>query len=388
MPFSRASYDRNVNTAAAITVQAVPLSEYADLAADWCALEAESAANVFLSWRWMGTWLAVYRPKGFVLRMTAGDQLVGLGIVVPSRERRHGVLVSRCLRLHQMGHNRFDQIWIEYNSFLARTGWEADVAEAGVDYLCLQRDDWEEFIIGAIEAPEAQALAAHSQLHAHVRWEAPCYGVDLKSMQAGHHGYLEQLSRNTRYQIRRCHRLYQQRGPVRLVRPTTMAQALGVFREIGPRHLERWGAGKDQSGFANPEFVRFHEQMIRDHWDEGGVDLISVMVGDDIIASLYNLLYRGVVYFYLGGLKVEDDNKLKPGLLGHSLCIDEYRRMGYSYYDFMGGDERYKANLGTRHRHLVQVSLQRPSWKLKLEQAARQAKQNWLARPEPGKESS
>ena len=44
----------------------------------------------------------------------------------------------------------------------------------------------------------------------------------------------------------------------------------------------------------------------------------------------------------------------------------------------MGGDERYKSNLGECHRQLVQIALQRPRFKLKLENALREAKHHWL----------
>jgi len=159
--------------------------------------------------------------------------------------------------------------------------------------------------------------------------------------------------------------------------------ALELFDRIGPRHLQRWGTGADQSGFANPEFVHFHRELIRTQWAEGGVDLVSLMAGNQEIASYYNLLHKGVVYFYLGGMETEADNRLKPGLLGHTLCIEDYRHHGFHYYDFMGGDERYKANLGQLHRQLTQVSLQRGRFKLKLEDAARRTKQLWLKETAP-----
>lgn len=346
------------------------------LANDWRHLESQADANVFLSWQWIGTWLDVYQPEVMVLRVTEGDRLIGLGLVVAFSERRHGVLVSRCLRLHQTGHHDQDQIWIEYNGFLATRGREMDVASACLRYL-QQQAGWEEFILGAINAEAVEHLLGTGGLVAHVRWEAPCYGVPLDALGDKPDAYLDTLSGNTRHQIRRARRLYEICGPVVLVRPQSLDEALKVFDAIGPRHLERWGQGPDESGFANPAFVQFHRAMIESQWAACGVDLVSMYVGDDVVATFYNLLYRGQVYFYLGGLKVEADNKLKPGLLGHAMCIQEYRDAGFHYYDFMGGQERYKEQLGQWHQRLVQVSLQRERFKFRLEHAARQAKQHW-----------
>lgn len=350
------------------------VSEPVQLQAIWQELEGRASPTVFLSWQWLGHWLAVYRPRAELLTVREGDRIVGLGIVVATEERRHGVLRSLCLRLHQTGYRHQDQIWIEYNGFLAETGCETAVAEACLDYLCEQMPDWDEFIIGAINASEADDFARKTGLHSHLRWEAPCFGVDLTALRASGQHYLDTLSRNTRHQINRAHRLYESRGPVRLVRPDSAREALAVFDSIGPLHLHRWGDGPDQSGYANPDFVRFHRSLIEDQWATGGVDLISLKAGGEIIASFYNLLYGQDVYFYLGGMKTEPDNRLKPGLLGHSLCIEDYRQHGFTYYDFMGGDERYKTQLGSFHSQLVQVSLQRSRFKLRLEDVMRSAR--------------
>lgn len=357
-----------------LEVSRQPITEPMRLRAVWQDLEGRAAPTVFLSWQWLGHWLEVYRPRAELLTVCEGDRIVGLGIVVPTEERRHGLLRSRCLRLHQTGYRHQDQIWIEYNGFLAEKGQETAVAEACLGYLCKQMPDWDEFIIGAINAGEAEHLARQADLHSHLRWEAPCFGVDLNALRASGQHYLDTLSRNTRHQINRAYRLYESRGPVRLVRPDTVSEALSIFDGIGPLHLHRWGAGPDQSGYANPDFVRFHRSLIRDQWARGGVDLVSLQAGEEVIASFYNLLYGQNVYFYLGGMQTEPDNRLKPGLLGHSLCIEDYRQHGFHYYDFMGGDERYKSQLGSFHSQLVQVSLQRSRFKLRLEDVMRNAR--------------
>jgi len=373
-------------TAGLLTVTIETAAVCATLRDDWLDLERRAQPTVFLSWQWLGHWLSVYTPDALVLRVTEGERLIGLGLVVETDERRHGVLKSRCLRLHQTGHKLLDQIWIEYNGFLAERGKENAVAKASLEYLCSAMPGWDEFILGAIDAEEADRYARITGLYKHLRWEAPCFGVDLDGLRRSGGHYLDTLSRNTRHQVNRSHRLYSERGEVRLVRPDSVEQALAVFDAIGPRHLERWGNGPDQSGFANPDFVRFHRELIREQWAQGGVDLISVMAGDEEIAFFYNLLHNQVVYFYLGGMVVETDNRLKPGLVGHSLCIEDYRHHGFHYYDFMGGDERYKSNLGHFHRNLVQIALQRPRFKLKLEDVARRARNRWLGEAGAGYE--
>ncbi|WP_189608021.1 GNAT family N-acetyltransferase [Saccharospirillum salsuginis] len=349
-----------------------------ELENDWRDLERRSMPAVFLSWQWIGVWLHVYKPAGRLVRIYESSRLIGACIIVDASERRHGLLTSKCIRLHQTGRSYEDQIWIEYNGVLSEHGRERDVIEACLAHLCLKDDRWEEFVIGAIDERDADCYARSTGLAKHVRWEAPCYGVDLHGLAQNQQSYLDSLNRNTRHQIRRSMRLYNDRGGLHLSRAESLDSALASFESIGPRHLARWGNGVDQSGFANPDFIRFHRRMIEQHWPNASIDLLNIWSGDELVGTFYNLLYQGVVYFYLSGLKVEEDNRLKPGLVGHAMSIEHYRSRGFGFYDFMGGSERYKTQMGRKHRNLVQISLQRNRFKFRLEQAARLVKHQLL----------
>lgn len=343
----------------------------------WQDLEKRSQPSVYLSWQWIGVWLAVYQPGFKVLKVFDSGKLIGIGLVTQSTERRHGVLVSRCLRLHQTGRSSEDQICIEYNGLLAETGRESEVGIAGIRHLKHSVADWDEIMIGAADADYVQELAHAEALDTQVRWASPSFGVNLSQLRSNSDCYLDTLSRNTRHQIRRTARLYKEAGDVLLERPQTVADAELMFNSIAPLHFARWGGNLGQSSFTNPEFVRFHLHYIRTHWEQGGADLITLRVGDEKIAIFYNLIYRNRVYFYLAGIKQETDNRLKPGLFGHSLCIQDYLDNGFDFYDFMGGDDRYKAQLALPHMKLVKVALQRNRWKLKAERGARALKHRW-----------
>lgn len=358
-----------------------PTTSQKPLPEEWQALEKLARPGVFLSWQWISVWLSVYQPEFKILKVTDQGQIIGLGLVTESSERRHGLLASRCLRLHQTGRPSQDQIWIEYNGFLAKTGSELLVAAACVDYVTRLRAGWDEFVIGAVDADYARALAKASALTPHIRWEAPCFGVDLAELRSRGQAYLDSLSGNTRHQIRRTLKLYKQQGQVCIERPQTTAEAESLFDQCAPYHIERWGGGIGESGYANPDFVCFHKQYIRTHWERGGADLVVLKVGGSTLAIFYNLIYQNRVYFYLAGIKAETDNKLKPGLLGHSLCITDYIERGFEYYDFMGGEERYKRQLASPAMHLVQVALQRDRWKLRAEQTLRTIKRRWSRKP-------
>ena len=362
----------------ALQVTRTALADAGKLQGEWEELEQRSDASVFLSWQWIGCWLAVYQPPVEVIRVMSGTDLVGLALVVPVAETRHGFIRSRCLRLHQTGIPEQDQIWIEYNGFLAQMGMEQLVSEAIFHYL-ETHPDWDEFVAGGIRSGVARSLTDISGLTSQIRWKAPCYGVDLQQVRNSGKSYLDQLSGNTRHQIRRSGRLYRELGEPEIYRPGTLDEAVSMFDAMAPSHIDRWGEGPAGSGFLNPWFVRFHRELIRQCWDSGGVELMELRAGGRALASFYNLCYRKTVYFYLGVTATESDNRLKPGLLGHSLCIEDYLARGFRFYDFMGGSERYKASLGQQHDHLVQISLQRPRMNLAVERALRALKNGYVS---------
>lgn len=348
------------------------LTDIPALGRDWQLLEQKANISFFLSWHWMGTWLEVYQPKVIVLRAERADgTLCGLGLMSHSRERRHGLLHSNTMRLHQTGNWAQDQIWIEYNGFLTDSVDAVQTEQQLSDYLCRNFPQWDELVLGAIDEQKAGQLLHQNPLYLHERWSAPCFGVDLRQLRDEQQSYLTSLTHNTRYQIRRSERIYQRLGALSLRRPDSAQAALLWFDQIAPLHIRRWGCAAHQSGFANPLFVSFHRQLIARCWDLRQVDIVALYAGDRHVATFYNLMYRNKIYFYLSGIEAVVDNKEKPGLLGHSYCVQQYLEQGFDFYDFMGGNERYKTQLGKWHNRLVQVALQRPRFKLKLERVGR-----------------
>lgn len=355
------------------TASSYQLTDSATLAAQWQMLESKADCPFFLSWQWMEAWLTAFQSQLTVIAVHYQEtQLVALGLLVLRNTRRHGVLSSKCLYLHQTGLPALDQIWIEYNGFLTDKAHSVQAEQVALRFI-REHLKWDEWVVGAIEESKLNLYCNELKTTAHLLWEAPCYGVDLVKLRNTAKPYLQTISANTRYQINRSKRLYEQQGSLTISRPNSVNEALDWFNKIGPFHITRWGDGLDQSGFANPLFVQFHQQLIKRSWSKF-IDIVALELNGKPIALFYNFIYRRRVYFYLAGFKVEQDNKLKPGLLGHAICIEDYMNRGIDFYDFMGGEERYKSQLGTRHSKLVRVTLQRNQFKFLLEQQARKVK--------------
>jgi CelD/BcsL family acetyltransferase involved in cellulose biosynthesis len=204
--------------------------------------------------------------------------------------------------------------------------------------------------------------------------------------------YLSTLSKNTREKIRRSIRLYEERtGPLTVEAAQTPAHALEWFDSLRRFHDARWQSQGSSGAFSTPESVKFHQRIIAEHVAPGdqtagfSVELLRIRCDTEVIGVLYNLIYRGRVSFYQSGLHYAMDNRLKPGLVTHTLAVQRYLDGDASEYDFLaGGPEtaRYKESLASGRRSLMWLEYSVPSpkmWalnRLRLWRAGRRARAN------------
>ena len=89
----------------------------------WRDLEARADPTFFLSWDWIGAWLAELEPLPPIVVGEAGGALVLLGALVPRRRVEGGIVRVDGLFLHTTGERAKDVIAIEYNGFLVDRAW-------------------------------------------------------------------------------------------------------------------------------------------------------------------------------------------------------------------------------------------------------------------------
>lgn len=350
------------------------ISDVNALEQEWLKLEERSDNRFFLSWSWIGTWLNTFAPNASILRVFADNTVIGLAIVTVSEQKRYRLLKSMQLSIHETGDPLFDQLWIEYNTFLTDSEFHEQCINTAIQFLLSNSIKWDELVIGAIKEQEADLFEQASGLYKHVRWESVSHGVNLSKIKELDKSYLATLSRNTRYQINRSRKLYDESGRLQIEHAKSITDAQQFLIDLAPLHIKRWGGGADESGFANPNFVAFHKALVDIAWPKGQIELIKITSGNEVVGYFYNFIYKNRVYFYLSALTSAANPKLKPGLMGHALCIQRYIDRGFEYYDFMGGGERYKDSLAQRQQKLYRISFQKPLAKFKIEAFARKIK--------------
>lgn len=360
------------------------------MAKRWLDLEQRADCTSFLSWKWVGNWLALDGKEPVVLVGQRSGQTVCLGLLEFRARFRHGVLRSRGLFLNETGDPDQDIIAIENNGLLCEAGLEEHATLAALDYLVGLPDGhpllgtWDELRMGGVAVElEAAALAHGLRLHTINRRGTAV--VDLAALRREGGRYLDHLSANTRYQIRRSIRLYEQRGPLRLDRAQSSEEALAYFDGLKSLHQPYWVARTGKGAFSYPLLVQFHQRFMTTTSINTDYEILRIRCGDDDLGYIYNLVYGRWSGFYLGGFRFEDDNKLKPGMVCFALALqtqlDETPlSQPVDVFDFLAGDQRYKTSLATRQPGLAWFDVQKPRLKLRIEDVARRARAYVIAR--------
>ena len=334
------------------------LTDGRELAKDWRDLELRADGGFFLSWDWIGCWLECIGSDVTVVEGRAESRIVALGLLCAAKRSGRG---GKAVYLHQTGDSASDRIAIEYNGFLL----DRAVAQEGASQAlsALVTDDglkWDSLFLRGLSQGFADAIVRGSY-PARLRSRSSTVLVDLAALRAADRSFLDRCSANTRAQVRRAIRGYEARGELRLEAASTVPQALAFFDELGKLHQNYWMGKGEEGAFSSDFFVAFHKRLIETCLPKGRVELLRLSAGDTVIAYLYNFVDGKTVHYYSSGFLYEDDNRLKPGLVAHTLCIERHLAAGLDCYDFMAGEARYKTSLGEPGPDILAYVLERPT---------------------------
>jgi exosortase A-associated hydrolase 1 len=354
--------------------------QHEDLQADWTALEARSDASIFQSWTWIKSWLEALPNSVDIYRLSVwhGEDLVGIGLFGKVAQTRHILIRSRMLWLSESGYPDLDTLTIEHNNLLILPGWENIVWSAAIDALMEHKHEWDEIrISGITNTTSLSSIHQHARargLIPYTEFSKPYFWVDLEGMRPGQEEYLNALSRNTRQQIKKSMKLYEEKGPLELSLAGSDEQALSYLDELKQLHQDYWKK-KGYSGAFSTEFTNdFHRNLVTNGFANKQIQLIKVTAGVDTVGILYNFMNQNRVCNYQAGLVYDENPKFKPGLVCHALAIEMNISMGNKSYDFLMGDSQYKRSLSTQDDMMHWLTLKQPKARFYVENIAKQAR--------------
>ena len=354
-----------------------PVSDLDALEADWRDLAQRTRPSFFLTWGWIGSWLQALPSdiSPLVLRIRLNERTVGLATLTSSQQRRNGFVRSTILNFNETGNAALDGITVEHNDVLMEAGLESEIVPRILAWLTEEHPGWDEIFVRGIDSVKAEAYINHAPgelLRAALVDVSPYFFVDLDELRRTEGDYLSTLSRNTRYQIRRAIKRYSSDGPVRIQIASTIDEASRYFDRLQQLHQQYWTARGHTGAFGDEFRQRFHKNLIHLRFQHGEIHLMEVCAAEKPFGYLYNFCHNGIISNYQSGFHYQDDTKLKPGLVSHSLAIQHYLDSDARVYDFLMGQHRYKSSLANCKGEMGRVVCQKRRLRFRVEATLRE----------------
>lgn len=353
------------------------------LAAEWSQLHARSTPrNPFLSYEWTVACRQHHCPRTelFVLAARERGELVGVAPL-----RRDHSLGFRVLRF--IGDGRSD-----YLGFLHAAS-HPEVPAALLDHLQELQGEWNLAVLRQLAEPYSEL--AETLVPEYLRSQevegtvAPhlTFSGDWDALLATGPGWLKRMAKASRKWVK-------DGGTTVRVPGEEAAQYVEQIAEV---EAHSWKGEEGVARFQPGPGQELLRQALSTLAPRGEMELWLAWKDDRPVAFEINFLAPGRIWLYQGAYRTEF-RKYSPGGVLDFLSIERAWKDGAREYDFMSGDEPYKAERTVAERpiryralhpadvrgHLAYGLLVAPRWKLKGYPPARVAHQLWTqARSNP-----
>ena len=337
-----------------MTTTVLSLADLVNARSRWDELLRHSIAfeaRLFLSPEWVLTWWQHFRrSQPLFLVVAEKTQWLAMAplFVSPS------CLFPFARLVRFIGNGNAD-----YGDFLVRRGWE-EAAVALWRWLFDHRDLWD--VIALHELPENSVAVRALRFMTLPDWVRvqvddgePCHRIPL-STDASTNGqsWRKRATKALQQQLRRRERQIARTFQVRFGCVTDERELPTVLAQLFALHRLRWGRLGQTGVFLSGRVRRFHAEFARLALRRGWLRLHWLTL-DGIPAAIYYAFhcdrYAG---FYTCGFHPAF-GRYSVGKVLLAKVIDEAERDGAMMFDFLRGDESYKAEFGTtvtHNRHL------------------------------------
>jgi CelD/BcsL family acetyltransferase involved in cellulose biosynthesis len=320
-----------------------------DVAGPWNALAGDVP---FRRWEWAQTWWRHYQDAHsqlFTLLVFDDQQhLVGIAPWYVSRNRRQG----RVVRFLGSG-----EVCSDYLTVLAEPEWAEVVAERIAQWLATEgASQWDLLDLSGVEASDATIAALERGLVAHGRLvdRQPDMSCWRAALPGAWEQFLATLSKSRRERTRALLRRAIDTGRAVVHQVRTESDLERGFAILIDLHQKRRRSLSQAGCFASERFTEFHREMAGRFLADGRLRMLWTELDGQPVAVEYSFVGGETVYYYQGGFEPELADE-RPGWLGFAVSLKLAIEQGYQSYDFLRGDESYKASWRAAARPLVHV---------------------------------
>ena len=174
-------------------------------------------------------------------------------------------------------------------------------------------------------------------------------------------------------------RLHKKGLPVEVVSVRTLEEAITELDALWTDHRARHKISVEALQPCRDFHVRLM-QAGRLHHD---YDVLRLIIDEGVVGRLYHLLTRERACYYAGGFDYAAFGERLPGLSCYAAAAAYHAERGRPCYDFLGGDYRYKREMGVPDTTLVGLSMYAPGLRARCWAAAIQTRDVLLRRAVP-----
>lgn len=318
----------------------------------------------FRTWEWCEGWWRNYGCGANGQSLADRD----LFVLVAWNERAEPIGIAPWYRQTTRGGTRIvrflgdGQVCSEYASILCRPEDEATVVAALAEWLTAadersnedSANQWDRLELTPIDVDDSAVSGLLQELEHRgnrvVRDSAmSCWRVALPPTWDD---YLKKCSKQLRNRLRYADRTWMQSGRVKLRTAPGDGDVDVAFDVLIDLHQRRWQSRGLPGCFSSTNFAVFHREVWK-QFSADGCGLIYWLEADGKpIAVDYVLLGGGAMYSYQSGL-APDALEMQPGQLMNMVAIQQAIAGGFTAYDFLRGDEPYKAHLRAEPRPML-----------------------------------
>lgn len=303
-------------------------------------------SSFFLSFEWISNWLLCAKNKPELIHFTSNGKIIGFVFIGAVKTK-----LGQVFYLNQCGNKDDDQIWIEYNDVICMQDHQA-CRSALLNYLANKSNSFQ--FVGINTIAEKWDIG-----HWSIWSTEATKGFSVQLSEEPSHAH---FSKNTKSQISRSRSFIELKYGEIETHWLNKSDIDTALQEMAKRHINQWGNHDYGSGFTNERFVNFHKQLLLQGMGDFS-HIAKFTAGEHILGYLYFFTRGKKVYFYLSAINYENkNNKYKPGLVMHRVALAHFQSLGYTEYDFLAGQARYKTSLSNQDYLLFNVKLYMNKW--------------------------
>lgn len=319
-----------------------------------CALQTDPTP--FHTPEWLRGWWDVFGDEfePCIIAVWAGDELVAL---VPLMRKRG----SWSAVYEWLGAGRSD-----HAPLLLRPGSEGDSIRALLEYL-------------GRSSRRIDLLSLRTLQRNQVEWWTSLTGIDSAyaeedvsprvDIDTDWDGYLARKSKKHRGNIRRMLR-DQEKDPALQIAcvPTTSPELQAEIHDV---EANSWKA-KDGSLRMEGRGMQFYARFLSGFAHRGWLEVWTCRFGKALLAYLITFRYRDRIFYYNGAYRADytRDTELAPGTLLIVNALKSAHDRGLRSFDFLRGDEPYKALWATDRRPQYHLLVRFGGWRGRLASSA------------------